>query len=63
MPKDRLRRFDEKIHFGAVMLEKLERDGFELTHARPVAPRSSLLRAKPPQQSRRGSAWLPSCCS
>ncbi|WP_165374457.1 MULTISPECIES: AAA family ATPase [Sorangium] len=54
-----LRRFDEEIHFGAVMLEVLEKDGFELTHARPVAPRSWLLRAKPPQQLQEGFGLAP----
>ncbi|XXT17851.1 AAA family ATPase [Sorangium sp. So ce429] len=54
-----LRRFAEEIHFGAVMLEVLEKDGFELTHARPVAPRSWFLRAKPPQHIQEGFGLAP----
>ncbi|WP_437673423.1 AAA family ATPase [Sorangium sp. So ce131] len=54
-----LRRFDEELHYGAVMLDTLKRDGFELTHARPVAPRSWLLRAKPPQHIQEGFGLAP----
>ncbi|KYF89779.1 hypothetical protein BE17_45115 [Sorangium cellulosum] len=54
-----LRRFQNEILFGAVMLDKLTWDGFELTHACPVAPRSWLLRAKPPQHIQEGFGLAP----
>ncbi|MGK4001855.1 AAA family ATPase [Sorangium sp. So ce1036] len=54
-----LRGFEEEIHFGAVMVDTLERDGFELTHVRRAAPRSWLLRAKPPQHIQEGFGLAP----
>jgi len=54
-----LRRFTAEINFGSAMRATLEVDGFHLTHARPVSPKSWLLRAKPPRTLQEGFGLAP----
>jgi hypothetical protein len=45
----KLARFAAEMDWGGAMRDALQKDQFELTHARQVVPKSWLLRAKPPQ--------------
>ncbi len=53
------RRFTAEIRFGSLMCATLEDDGFEVTHALKVAPKSWLLRAKPPEEIQEGFGLAP----
>lgn len=55
----RLHSFANEIDWGKVMCEELERDNFELTHAFKAAPKTWLLRAKPPRQLQEGFGLAP----